>query len=440
MTRLDQIGQSLVRASQQELLLAGSNLANASSDGYYRRIGVSQSIALNRGEHMAGVEFQWQGSARDDFDVRVLRSAVSADAAAALEQDNLDALATIVAPVGGYGIEDAAGEFRAALSAATVQPENDTIRRNVTNSAQTLVSRIREVAARIDELTQKTRKDVDLNVKDLRTRLEELARVEMAAQSSGEPVQGELLESRDRTLAEIAQLVGISVDERPDGTVAVRARSGALLYDRGEIADIERSGDKIVVRHGGMEAQLYAGDGGELGAALSVINDWQTTTRTAANDFAAALADAINSLQAGGFDRSGTPGAAVFTYDPASPASTLALTGVDTDPGAWALGSVDGHDGGNILPMEAALDGALNNVWREAAQAVMFGAQSAAQESEHRQLALNNAKLEVAETSGVSLEDEATRMSQAQLMYQAGLRVLQIEDENMQTLLQLGAR
>jgi flagellar hook-associated protein 1 len=164
------------------------------------------------------------------------------------------------------------------------------------------------------------------------------------------------------------------------------------------------------------------------------------------NTLAQSLADSVNAVLEAGTTSTSSPGTALFTYNASAPAgiaSTLAVTpgitgsqlaAADAGPPYVANGAANtlagldssgsGPDGEGFTGYFASLTSTVGNAVNNANTEVTAQSQLVAQAQSLQQ-----------QVSGVSLDEEATRLVQLQSSYDAASKVVTVIDQTLQTLL-----
>ena len=170
---------------------------------------------------------------------------------------------------------------------------------------------------------------------------------------------------------------------------------------------------------------------GQLAALLDVKNNLIPGYSSDLDKLAAGVADQVNATLGAGVDANGNPGQALFSYDADAPAATLAVTSINISEIAAATPDAPGGSGNaNNLAALAnlqELDGEnFAQFYGTLAGRVGQDKASADQNQQLRQQLLSQAQSVREQTSGVSLDEEATRLIQFQRAYQASAQLLTV--------------
>lgn len=162
------------------------------------------------------------------------------------------------------------------------------------------------------------------------------------------------------------------------------------------------------------------------------------------NTLASGFATAINSAQAQGYDLNGNPGQALFTFNAAGPAASLALA--TTNPDAIAASS-DGTQGsnGNIQNLMAVETNPLPSGLSPSDSYATLVSQSGnlAAEAQANVTAsttsLNQLNDQLGSISGVSINEETANLLNYQNAFAAAARVVSTVDELTTSVLDMGS-
>jgi flagellar hook-associated protein 1 FlgK len=154
------------------------------------------------------------------------------------------------------------------------------------------------------------------------------------------------------------------------------------------------------------------------------------------------VADQVNNTLKNGVDSNGDAGAPLFYYDPTQPAGSLAVA--MSDPAQLAAATADAPGGSGNATNLAALAGQsliggstfIQFYGTLAANVGRAKASSDQSQQLHQQL-LSQAQSVREQTSGVSLDEEATRLIQFQRAYQASAQLLTVLSQLTGTIINM---
>ncbi len=219
-------------AASRGAQVISSNVANATTEGYARReIELSARVTGGAG---TGVQVDSVTRIVDENTLRELRLAKSAvgfaDEPAAFLKSVLDHIGQPDAP---SSLTAQVSGLEAALLAATSRPESDARLNAAVDAAVGLARKLNDVSDHVQTRRVDADRSIDLSVERLNTSLEQIAELNeqiLRAQGSNRD-NPSLLDSRQRLVDEVSDLVPIRQLPRDNGTVALYTMNGALLVD-----------------------------------------------------------------------------------------------------------------------------------------------------------------------------------------------------------------
>lgn len=332
------IGSRAMTANYVALQTTGNNIANANVDGYSRQrveISTAASQFTSNGSIGRGVDVKGVTRAHDQF---LTREAAGAQSMSKMDQARLTALKRLeeAFPTGERGVGHAATLFFNSMNDLAGQPGEQGLR-------QAVLARANEVAVRFGEVSQQfdaLQADVNASLSDGVQRVNALAqglaqinsKIAGAASSQGAP--NELLDERDRLLAQISEKIQVKTLTGPDQTVTVFVGDGRALVmgnsagklsvladpadpSRKALAFSDQSGERLI------DSELLGG--GDMAGMLRFQNEDLVLARSRMGQMAAALVGMVNRQQAMGLDLQGQTGGDLF-FDFHDNAASGALT------------------------------------------------------------------------------------------------------------------
>jgi flagellar hook-associated protein 1 FlgK len=255
---------------------------------------------------------------------------------------------------------------------------------------------------------------------------------------------GVLLDKRDQLAMRLSELTGATTTARADGgfdvavngvPLVVGKTAGIVQVTTGVTPTGGSDGNPVTfaITDGSGTTPLGAGLTGEVGGVADLLTTTLPAYVAGLGAVAQQLADTVNAQHALGFDAAGNPGTALFSYDPADPAGSLAVA--ITDPALLAASSVAGGglDGGNATALsslsgvEGSYQRLVNGFGTEVASVRRLAA--------NQQVLTSQVDGSREQLSGVSLDEEMVSMLASQRAYEAASRVMTTVDSVLDTLI-----
>ncbi len=315
------IGMRAMVANYSALQTTGHNIANAGVEGYSRQqveFGTSKGQFSGAGFYGRGVELQTVTRAHDAFLTREAMGARSLASMDAARYESLQELESVF-PIGESGVGHAMGEFLNAMVDVASRPSDIAARQVVLARATDAAARFTSADAQLDRIQGSLAERMTEATKAVNSLTTSIANVNQQiaeVKSSGHP-PNDLLDQRDRLIADLSEYVQVSTVEADDGTTSVFIAGGQRLVLGIEAVKLEivpdpedASRSAVAINEASFLRVLPDSTlgGGELAGLLRFQNDDLVDARTQMGQMAAAFAAAVNSQQALGLDL-GSPAA-----------------------------------------------------------------------------------------------------------------------------------
>jgi flagellar hook-associated protein 1 FlgK len=318
-------GVSGLVAFQRALDTTGHNIANAATPGYSRQrvdFATRQPQAFGSGWMGSGVDVADVSRFFDEMLATQTRSASSAFARLDTYAAKAETLNNLFAD-GSTGLNAALQKFANAVQGVADTPTSVPARQVLLSEAQALTSRLQTYAARLDEVESDINSRVSSEVVAITTDAQALARLNRqitSAQSGTGQAPNDLLDQRDRLLADLATHVTTSTVRQDDGSVNVFIGNGQPLVLGGSAASIATQRDvfdpqrlNVVFRTAGGSVELGKTlSGGSLGGLMDFRREQLDPARNTLGQIAVGLSDAVNGQHREGMDLLGNMGGNFF--------------------------------------------------------------------------------------------------------------------------------
>lgn len=252
-------------------------------------------------------------------------------------------------------------------------------------------------------------------------------------------------------LENLSQLTNITFNQQADGTTSVYlGGQSALVVGTTQYAVSSKSvttssntqGIQIVDANGNDITQLATG--GQLGGLINLSNTKLPSYIAELNTLAQNVADQINTQLTSGTDQSGNPGQALFSYNASAAAKTLSVTGITPTQLAAANTSAPGGNNNAVALQNlqnttfASLGGAtFTQYYADVSSTVGSDSSNASNSETTQQQLLSQAQSLRSNVSGVSLDQQATLLTEYQQSYEAISKLITVVNSLVQTVLGL---
>lgn len=475
------VARTAIAANQAAMQVASHNIANAETEGYSRQraeFSTRTPLALTFGSLGTGVDVTDIVRARDTvLDTNYRREAADASGFG-LRADLLSRLESVLREPSDTGLSATLDQFWNAWSDLAANPTSTSARSVLRQRGDAVASQFRAFSGQLDELGANARTQLQQSVQQINGQLSAVADLNgriTAAESAGNQAP-DLRDARDKLLDSLA-LLGVSRAEgQSDGTVSVYLGNRALVSGTAVKALEVRGGVSSVSIAVVGDAEPSLGATGSMAALMDFVNQDLGTFRAELDAMARAVVNGVNEYHASGWTAAGdllggsnwnplTPptGSRVNFFNAAgTTAATMTLSAeVAADVNVIAAGDVQNAPGNTTVANAlAALRDAQGMAdlatrmgasfatqvglapgvsyaesYRQSVADVGISAQRASRSHDvHATLASSTDQRRLS-ISGVSLDEELTKLMQFQQAYVAATRVIQTVDEMTDALL-----
>lgn len=324
----------------------------------------------------------------------------------------------------------------------------------LTNDFQRVTQQLSDVQNDLDGQIQTTIEEVNQMVKEIASLNEKIQLVEV----QGVPSNDER-DRRDLLLKQIGERIEISWAEGKDGMVSCTAGGTAVLVSGTTANEMKATrsneNDRVQVLYRSNDTGTWFDissqlKGGKLGGAFDVRDQVIGELRGHIDNMAYTLAKEVNKAHIEGFDKSGKSGVLFFDMPEKQEGSAAVLkmnNTVSNDVSRIAAASIPNAPGDNTvsnliasLQYRQVMDGGkatFDDYYNTQVGQIGTVAQRAVKTQESQKNILSQLSNIRESISGVSLDEETTKMIEFQKAYDASARVIKTADEMFDTVLNL---
>ena len=342
------IGMRAMTANYAALQTTGHNIANANVDGYSRQ----RAELATAGGQFSGAGFFGKGvdvvAVTRSYDAFLTREAVATNAQASADAARLGQLTQLEAvfPPGEQGLGYAAGQLLNAMVDLASRPQDISTREVVLARAQDVASRFAVAASQLDALQIGVGQDLSNDVASINSLAERIAQVndQIGRLGSSGQAPNDLLDQRDKLVAELSSYVQVTTIAADDGTLGVFVAGGQRLVLGNVATPLTVSPDPYdasrlavgILDNGVTRAlpqQLIGG--GSLGGLLRFQNEDLVAARNHLGQLTTTLATQLNQQQALGLDLRNPPGSGAPLFAIGAPRALPAETNLRNAAGGF---------------------------------------------------------------------------------------------------------
>jgi len=357
-------GTSALLAFQRALATSSHNIANATVDGYTRqRVELSNRPGDGLRNNYIGAGVQIASITRLSDTLVTNRLLDSQGEIGRLDLVNgfalrIDQLFTDATT----GLAQPFSAFFDAAQGVAAEPASQAARTELLGRAEALVARFDQLQGGLDQIDREINARLTGGAEEVNRLASEIARLNVEIARNGPAnASPDLLDQRDRLVAQVATLTGVTTLPQEDGSLNVFTTGGQPIVvgataSRFITVQDDFRNDRVVLALETNTGTVRLGAGsiaGQLGGALSSRAELVDAGRAELGRIAATLAEIVNGQSAAGLDLNGNVGTDFFALAAPQPLANRNNTGTATL--AVDIANVGALDG---VPLEFRFDGA----------------------------------------------------------------------------------
>jgi flagellar hook-associated protein 1 FlgK len=452
------IAQQALMANQEALNVTGNNVANQNTAGYTRQVVSFQTVdavTLSGSAYGSGVT----ASATSQRD-RVLEQQVqqqtqtqaqSGALESALQQiQNIFGLSSTTSSASSTVLGTAVDSFFSSLSTLASNPSDTATRQNVLTAANTLAAAFNSASNQLTQVSTGLNQQVVGDVSQVNSLTKTIASLNTQITAlSPNADAGTLEDQRQQAIAQLSQLVGLDQISTDNNGITLTTSGGAVLVSGNQSFALSTTqvGGKSHILAGGQDVTSNL-TGGDLGGVLQARDQQLPSYQSALDSLAFAVGTQVNQQNALGVDGNGNPGAALFSLPAVSSGAAALIQVATADPNAVAAAATGQGSAGNTNASALANLARANIVSGQTASGFLasflgqIGSDTAAAMTNNsaQQATLAQLTTQRDSLSGVSLDQEASNLTQYQRAYQAASQVFNIANSIMASAINLGVQ
>ncbi|MEP7052772.1 MAG: flagellar hook-associated protein FlgK [Pseudomonadota bacterium] len=449
LTSLLNVARDALTAQSYGLGVTGSNISNASTPGYVRRVALLQTQALGTQTNGSVVASGLQ-RVTDDFIERREYAATGLSTAATARDQTLASVESLFNDSAGTGLGSSLSDLFSSFSGLANNPTDGTSRNNVLASAGAFAERVNATGEALARAKQDLTTQAQQTIEQINQRAEEIAKLDM--QIAQATMQGndaaDLKDQRTQRLLNISGLINTTTFTDANGNQVVQV-AGTTIVDGAHAGklSLDLNGDgslklNAVQSGGGTTEITHYLTGGKLGGIKEARDTDLFDVSKKLDQFVFDTATAINTQHAAGVGADGGTGRNLFDV-PAGPDGAARNIKVSVDvfnqpDRIAAAANVFSVPGGSDNAVQMAkLADVFSNAGgtRTAADAYgdLVGSVGSTRSNSQRDVDTQGAILQQVQSmhqseSGVSLDEEMVALTKYQNAYQAASKILNVAD------------
>lgn len=458
------MGKRAMMNSQTALQTVSHNIANKTTEGYSRqRVDLQTNTPIQEGRLQLGQGARAASVSRTNnpYLEKQLQKEKGELGFMNARADGLSRVEQVFNEQVNKGLNQYITDFFNAFRELSNNPESVTSRTMVKESAEALVQdfkrvndQLNSIQADLDETIKNKVSETNKIVKEIATLNENIAQVEV----QGIPANDQR-DRRDLLLKQLNEIVDISYAEGKNGMVTVSTAGNAILvsgYDSYELQHFTNS------KTGHVEIFYKPNEstppfeitsrikGGFIGGALAVRDQDISGLKKNVDTLAYQMAQEVNQAHVRGYDRTGRQGVEFFRMPPIEEGASVNIqlndmiaNDVRSIAAAARPGAVGDNTVANIISsiqFKEIMDegtATIDDFYNSQVGQVGVVSQRAIKSKEAQDNIVSQLTTIRESISGVSLDEETTKMIEFQRAFDASARVIKTADEMFDTVLNL---
>jgi len=445
--RIFEIGKRSLLTYQSAIDTTAGNIANVNKEGYTRRrVDLSELTAGIPGLGRIGLGVNVEDVTR--IRQRMIEYQLYQETQSLGRYETgemmLSQLEGIFAESSGAGLSNILSEFWNSWNDLANDPESQANHAVVKDKGVVLANTFNRIHTDMQNMQNQLANEIESKINNINQIANQIAVINNQIQLSN---SAELKDERDILIADLAEMINIKVRENDQGQVNITT-SGLLLVSEAEASQLTMSVSRsdeynqISVSFQNMNHQPEISSG-QLKSLIEIHNDRIPNNIDKLNELARSIAENVNNLHSTGYSLNDITGLTFFdtnvggasdikvnnaiVNDPSLIATKTSLTGPGNGDMAMAISNlqfdtfVDGQTASDYyISMISLLGSEIQDM------KFMHGSQ---------QVIVDQIYYQKESISGVSLDEEMTRLIQYEQAYEAAIRVINTVDEMVETLL-----
>lgn len=464
------MGRKSMQTSQKGLQTVSHNIANKNTEGYSRQRVEQQSsppIGSGKTQMGTGATVKAVRSIKNDFLEKQIQNETEKLGYQNSRSENLTRVEQVFNEQINKGLNRFIGEFFNSFRELATSPESAASRTLVRESGKALVNDFRRVNDQLVSIQEDIDRQIENEVQLINSMTSEIA--SLNEKISVVEIQGrnanDERDRRDLLLKQLGDKIDIKYTENEVGQVNVMAGSNATLVSGFTSSELltQPSAKFEGHRYGALKIILQPSEttapvevtnqfkGGRIGAALEVRDDYVEGLLNELDEVAYSVNTEVNKIHIDGIDRNNRNGVLFFDLlkggkDNAAANMQLNET-IEKDPSRITAGMTANGPGDNrianriadIQNKKSLLDGtaSIDDFYTSMVGKVAVTVNKANMTAEHQNGIVDQLKNIRESISGVSLDEETTKMIELQKSFDASARVIRTADEMFDTVLNL---
>ncbi|HVZ01990.1 MAG TPA: flagellar hook-associated protein FlgK [Dongiaceae bacterium] len=222
-----------LRVNQAQMQLISANVAHANDPNYSRKTLQTASVALGPGQ-IGSVEVSgYQNAVSASLQKQLVAQTADSGASSATDEYMSRVQDLFGTSTDQATLSTAMTAFTTAWQQLQSNPESEAAQQQVVATGQRIADEVHRLAAGLDQIDNDVRTDIGQSVNQLNDLLKQVFDVNLKLKQTqpNSAERGDLLDTRDKLVQQIAQYVDVRTVQRDDGSISLFTASGLQLMD-----------------------------------------------------------------------------------------------------------------------------------------------------------------------------------------------------------------
>ena len=442
--------------------VVSNNIANANTPGYTKQVAQmtstlpypdpSANAAMIAGQLGTGVAVTMIDSARDKMLNNQITNNTAQQSSNTALMNGLSELESFFNEPSTPSLVDSLNNFYSALSSLSSNPTDEGVRQNLVNSAQTLTGEFSSMNTNLNNMDTQINGNVASDVSSINSLATQINNINYQiykAQNMGFTTN-DLLDTRQDLMNSLSKLTNFQSTDMGNGYMKIEINGHTLVgqnYTVPLTTVNDPANNNAVMPVFSDDGSPLVTTGGEINGLMTLRDVNMTQYKGELDSIAQNLMTSVNSLQSSGYALNGAAPTGINFFNGTDSTNITVNPDIVSDPtqiAAAATASSSG-DGSNALAMSdlqntLSMSGGTQTIGEYYASLVsQVGSDSQSYQNNDQIFTsvANNLQNQWQSESGVSLDEEMTNLIQFQHAYEASSKVMVVQDQMLQTLINM---
>ncbi len=449
LSRVFDISRRSLATYQNSMNVASHNISNAANKNYTRqRVNLAAEVPERNASFVwgTGIKLDSISRIRDGLIDKQIVSNQQNYSASQKQSTILTQVEQLFSEPSDIGISNLLNTFFNTWSELSVAPNSVPLRNNVIYAAENLATKVESVNNDLATIKYDMFQEFREKTDSLNSKLSLVYQLnnEINKMNAGNQDANDLMDSRDKIIGELAELVNISVnyDDRGSANISIGGTFAADASSYIKFQVVNTDGKLSIAPENSSSTVKLTG--GEIYAISDIYSNKIADYQAKIDSLFTGLVNSVNTIHSSGYTNEASPRTGIEFFKEYKDGKLVLSDDILGQPENIAV-SADGTNGNGDLAVaignlttEKSIDGAsFGNYYGSLISQIGNDKLSSESAAEASQLVLDQLEIQRTAVSGVSVDEEMTEIIKFQRAYDASAKLIRIADEMLETLMGL---